>query len=68
MLVKKETLRVAPLGVGLGDLPPGGPGVRMMLNLYFNFPAKTRTYSLDNLHQFQLLAHYLWIASNLAKT
>ena len=48
---KKETLKVAPLGVGLGDLPIGGPEVRMMLNLYFNFPAKTRkNYSLDNLY------------------
>ena len=48
--VGKETLRVAFLGVGLKDLPAGGPGVRMMLNQYFNFPAKTRKYSLDNLH------------------
>ncbi|KAL0004593.1 hypothetical protein SO802_012154 [Lithocarpus litseifolius] len=38
---RKETLRVAPLEVGRGDLPVGGPGVRMMLNLYFNFPVKT---------------------------
>ena len=37
MQVKKETLRVAPLGVGLGDLPTGGLEVRMMLDLYFNF-------------------------------
>ena len=41
MLVKKETLRVAPLGVGLGDLA-GGPKIQMMLDLYFNFPARTR--------------------------
>ena len=27
MLVKKETLRVAPLGVGPRDLPAGGPKV-----------------------------------------
>ena len=50
MQVKKETLRVAPLGVGLGDLPIGGPRVWMMLDLYFNFPAKTKKYSLDSLH------------------
>ena len=25
--VRKETLRVAPLGVGLGDFPAGGPEV-----------------------------------------
>ena len=41
MQVRKETLRVAPLGVGLGDLPADRPKVRMMLDLYFNFPAKT---------------------------
>ena len=38
------------LGVGLGDLPAGKPGVRMMLDLHFNFPAKTRKYYLDSLH------------------
>ena len=27
MQVKKETLRMAPLGVGLGDLPAGEPEV-----------------------------------------
>ena len=42
MKVKKETLRVAPLEVGLGDLLAGGPRVPMMLDLYFNFPARTR--------------------------
>ena len=42
MQVKKETLRVAPLEVGLGDLLAGGPRVPMMLDLYFNFPARTR--------------------------
>ena len=42
MQVKKETLRVAPLKVGLGDLPTGEPEVRMMLNLYLNFPTKTK--------------------------
>ena len=47
MQVRKETLRVAPLGVGLGDLPADRPEVRMMLDLYFNFPAKTRKYSLE---------------------
>ena len=35
MQVRKETLRMAPLGVGLGDLPVGGPKVQMMLELYF---------------------------------
>ena len=50
MQAKKETLRVAPLRVGLGDLLAGGPEARMMLNPYFNFPAKTRKYSLDNLY------------------
>ena len=50
MQVKKEALRVAPRGVGLGDLPTGGLKVQMMLDLYFNFPAKTRKYSLDNLY------------------
>ena len=39
MQAKKGTLRVAPLGVGLGDLPRGRPEVRMMLDLYLNFPA-----------------------------
>ena len=42
MQIRKETLWVAPLGVGLGDLPTGKPEVQMMLDLYFNFPAKTR--------------------------
>ena len=50
MQVKKETLRVAPLEMGLGDLRVGGPGVLMMLDLYFIFPAKTIKYSLDNLY------------------
>ena len=50
MQVRKETLWVAPLGVGLGDLLAGGPEARMMLNPYFNFPAKTRKYSLNNLY------------------
>ena len=42
MQVGKETLRVAPLGVGLGDLPASRPEVRMMLDLYLNFPARIR--------------------------
>ena len=50
MQVKKETLRVAPLGVGLGDILAGKLEVRMMLDLYFNFPTKTKKYSLDNLY------------------
>ena len=50
MQVKKETLRMAPLEMGLGDLRVGGPGVLMMLDLYFIFPAKTIKYSLDNLY------------------
>ena len=50
MQVRKEALRVASLEVGVGDLPIGGPEVRMMLDLYFNFPAKTRKYSLNNLY------------------
>ena len=50
MQIRRETLRVGPLGVGLGDLPVGGPEVPMMLNLYFNFPAKIRKYSLDNVY------------------
>ena len=50
MQVSKETLRVDPVEVGLGDLPTGGPGVQMMLDLYFSFLAKTRKYSLDNLY------------------
>ena len=33
MQVKKETLREAPLEVGLGDLPAGGLEVQMMLEL-----------------------------------
>ena len=37
MQVKKETLRVAPLEVGLGDLLAGGPRVPMMLDLYLIF-------------------------------
>ena len=41
MQVRKETLRVALLGVGLGDLLAGRLEIRMMLDLYFNFPAKT---------------------------
>ena len=45
MQVRKETLRV-----GLGELSTGGPEVQMMLDLYFNFLAKTRKYSLDNLY------------------
>ena len=36
MQVKKETLRAAPLEVGLGDLRASGPGVPMMLDLCFN--------------------------------
>ena len=47
MQVRKETLMVAPLGVGLGDLAVGEPKVQMMLDLYFNFLAKTGKYSLD---------------------
>ena len=50
MQVKKETLRVSPIGAGLGDLPAGGLKVQMMLDLYFNFPTKTRKYSLDYLY------------------
>mgnify|MGYP006972287821 CR=1 FL=1 len=50
MQVGKETLRVAPLRVGLRDLPASGPWVRTIFNQYFNFPAKTRKYSLENLH------------------
>ena len=50
MQARKETLRVAPLEVGLGDLLVGRLGVRMMLDLYFIFLAKTRKYSLDNLY------------------
>ena len=42
MQVRKETLRVAPIGVGLGDLFAGRPEVRMLLDLYLNFPARTR--------------------------
>ena len=42
MQVGKETLRVAPLEVGLGDLRTGGLRVPMMLDLYFNFPARKR--------------------------
>ena len=42
MQVRKETLRVAPLEVGRGDLRIGRPLVLMMLDLYFNFPARTR--------------------------
>ena len=41
MQVRKETLRVAPLGMGLGDLLAGRPEIQMMLDLYFNFLAKT---------------------------
>ena len=37
MQVRKETLRVAPLEVGQGDLRPGGPGVPMMLDSFFFF-------------------------------
>ena len=33
MQVKKETLRVAPLEVDLGDLSTGKPEVQMMLDL-----------------------------------
>ena len=50
MQIRKETLRVAPLKVGLGDLHAGEPEVPVMLNLYFNFPAKTSKYSLENLY------------------
>ena len=50
MQVRKETLRVAPLKVGQGDLRVGQPGVRMMLDLYFNFLAKTIKYFSDNLY------------------
>ena len=42
MQVRKETLRVAPIGVGPRDLPAGRPEVRMLLDLYLNFPARTR--------------------------
>ena len=48
MKVRKETLRVAPLKVGLGDLRTGGPEVPMMLDLYFN--TRTIKYSLGNLY------------------
>ena len=50
MQVKKETLRVAPLEACLGDFRAGGLGVPMMLDLCFNFPARTRKYSLGNLY------------------
>ena len=40
MQVRKETLRVAPLWVDLGDLPASELKARMKLTLYFNFPAK----------------------------
>ena len=42
MQVRKETLRVAPIGVGPRDLPAGRPEVRMLLDLYLNFPTRTR--------------------------
>ena len=42
MQVRKETLRVAPIGVGLGDFFAGRPEVRMLLDLYLNFPTRTR--------------------------
>ena len=50
MQVRKETLRVAPLEACLGDFRAGGLGVPMMLDLCFNFPARTRKYSLGNLY------------------
>ena len=49
MQVKKETLRVAPLEAGQGDLLAGESEVQMMLDLYFDFLAKTRKYSSNNL-------------------
>ena len=42
MQVKRETLRVAPLGVRLGDLLASRPEVRIMLDFYFNFFTKTK--------------------------
>ena len=54
MQVKKETMRVAPLKVGLDDLPAGEPEVRMMLNLYLNFPTKTKKKKNVFLRQFVL--------------
>ena len=33
--VKRETLKVAPLKVGQGDLLAGGPKVPMLFDLYF---------------------------------
>ena len=50
MQVRKETLRVASLEAGLGDLHASRPRVLIMLKLYFNFPARTRKYSLDDLY------------------
>ena len=42
MQVKNETLRVAPLGVGLRELPVGELEVRMMHNLYLIFLQRQR--------------------------
>ena len=42
LYAKRETLRVAPLGVRLGDLPASKPEVRIMLDFYFNFFTKTK--------------------------
>ena len=42
MQVKNETLRVAPLGVGLREPPVGELEVRMMLNLYLIFLQRQR--------------------------
>ena len=50
MQVKKETLRVAPLEAGQGDLLAGESEVQMMLDLYIDFLAKTRKYSSNNLY------------------
>ena len=72
MQVRKETLWVAPLGVGLGDLPVGRPEVWMMLDLYSNFPTKTtkvflRQFVLTSIVSF-LSLDCLWSCWNLDET
>ena len=40
----KGTQRIVLLEVGLEDLPIGGLKVRIMLDLYFDFPAKDKIF------------------------
>ena len=42
MQARKETFKVALLGVGLGNLPAGRREAQMLIDLHLNFPTRIR--------------------------